>query len=57
MWDYDPPPLLYMTAYVYLVLIPYIDDVLILIVGMVGGRMQGLNMAIGSEMLHVSYAS
>ena len=57
MWDYDPPPLLHMAAYIYLVLIPYIDDVLILIVVMIGGRMGGLNMPFGREILHVSYTS
>ena len=57
MWDYDPPPFFHMAVYVSLVLIPYIDDVLILIMGMNGGRMHGLNMPIGREILHVSYAS
>ena len=57
MWDYDPPPKFHMVAYVSLVMIPYIDDVLILIVGMIGGRIQGLNVPIGSEIFHVSYAS
>ena len=57
MWDYDPPPVLHMATYVSLVMIPYIDDVLILIMGMIGGRMQGLNVSLGSEILHVSYAS
>ena len=55
MWDYDPPPLFHMTAYVSLIMIPYIDDFLIIIVGMIVGRMQGLNVPIGSEILHVSY--
>ena len=57
MWDYDNPTLLHMETYIYLVLIPYIDDVIILIVGMIGGRMGGLNMPIEREILHVSYAS
>ena len=57
MWDYDPPLVLHMEAYVSLVMIPYIDDALIIIVGMIGGRMQGLNVPIGSDILHVSYAS
>ena len=57
IWDFDPPPVLHMKAYVSLVMTPYIDDVLILIVGMIGGRMQGFNVPIGSEILHVTYAS
>ena len=31
MWDYDPPPLLHLIVYVSLVLIPYVDDVLIIV--------------------------
>ena len=57
MWDYDPPPVLHMVAYVSLIMIPYIDDVLIIIVGMIGGMMHGLNVPIGSEILHIYYAS
>ena len=57
MRDYDPPPLLHMEAYVSLVLIPYINDFHILIMGMNGGRMGGLSMTFGGDILHVSYAS
>ena len=57
MWDYDPPPFLHIIVYMYLVLIPYIDDVLILIMGMNGGRMEGLDVPFGREILHVSYAT
>ena len=57
MWDYDPPPFLHSSVYMYLVLIPYIDDVLILIMGMNGGRMGGFIMPFGRETLHVSYAT
>ena len=57
MWDYDPPPILHMESYVSLVLIPYINDVLIIILGMIGGRMQGFNIPIRRDILHVSYAS
>ena len=52
MLDYDPPPLLDMVAYVSLVLIPYIDDVVILIMGMNGGMKGGVNMPFGREILH-----
>ena len=41
----------------YLVLIPYIDDVLILFMGMIGGRMEGLDVPFGREILHGSYVS
>ena len=50
---------LHFCIYIFLslVLIPYIDDVIILIMGMNGGRMGGLNMPFGREILQVSYAS
>ena len=57
MLEYDPPPLLHITTFVSLVLIPYIDDVLILIMGMNGGRMGGVNMPFGRDIIHVSYAT
>ena len=34
MWDYDAPPFVQIYVCMYLVLIPYIDDVLILFMGM-----------------------
>ena len=57
MWDYDPHPLLHKVVYVHLVLIPYIDDVLIIFMGMIGGRMEGLDVPFGKDILHVSYAT
>ena len=46
-----------MVVYMYLVLIPYIDDVLIIFMGMIGGRMEGLDVTFGRDILHVSYVS
>ena len=57
MWDYDPPPFLHIYVYMYLVLIPYIDDVLNIFMGMIGGRMGGLNVPYGREIIHVHYAT
>ena len=57
MWDYDPPPYFHISVCMYLVLIPYIDDVLIIFMGMIGGRMEGLNVPFGREILHVNYAT
>ena len=57
MWDYDPPPFLHISISMYLVLIPYIEDVLILFMGMNGGRMGGLYVPFGREILHVSYVT
>ena len=57
MWDYDPPPFMQISVCMYLVLIPYIDDVLILFMGFFGGRMGGMYMPYGREALHVHYAT
>ena len=57
IWDYDPHPFLHIFVYMYLVLIPYIDDVLILFMGMIGGRMGGLEVPYGREIIHVHYAT
>ena len=40
-----------------LILIPYVDDVLIIVVGMIGGMTHGLDVPIGNEILHISYSS
>ena len=55
MWDYDPPPVLHMEASMTLIMIFYVDDVLIIDVGMIGGMTHGLDMPIGNEILHISY--
>ena len=41
----------------YVVLIPYIDDVLVLFMEMYGGRMGGMYVPYGMGILHVSYAT
>ena len=53
MWDYDPPTFVQIYVCMYLVLIPYIDDVLIIFMGMIGGRMGGMYVPYGREILHV----
>ena len=57
MWDYDPPPFFHIVVYMYRGLIPYIDDVVIIFMGMNGGRMEGLDVPFGREILDVYYAS
>ena len=57
MWDYDPPPFLHIVVCMYLVLIPYIDDVLIIFMGMIGGNMGGLYVPYGRDIIHVHYAT
>ena len=46
-----------MVVYVTLVLTPYIDDVLILFMGVIGGSMEGLDVPFGREILHGYYVS
>ena len=55
LWDYDPPPFLQIFVCMYLVLIPSIDDVLILFMGMFGGRMGGMYVPYGRDILQVHY--
>ena len=57
MWYYDPPPFIHIVVCMNLFFIPYINDVLILIMGMNGGRMGGLHMPFGRKILHVHYAT
>ena len=57
MWDYDPPPYAQIYVCMYVVLIPYIDDVLVIFMGMYGGRMGGMYVPYGMEILHVYYAT
>ena len=54
MWDYDPPPLLHLIVCVSLVLIPYVDDVIIIVGDMIGGMTHWLDVSIGNEISHTS---
>ena len=53
LWDYDPPPYAQLSLCMYIVLIPYIDDVLVLFMGMNGGRRGGMHVPYGMTTLHV----
>ena len=53
MCDYDPPPCAHISICLYLVLIPYIDDVLVLFMGMNGGRREGMHVPYGMTTLPV----
>ena len=57
MWDYDPPPYAQISVCIYIVLIPYIDDVLVIFMGMSGGRRDGMYVPYGMNILHVLYAT
>ena len=57
MWDYDPPPHAQIYVCLYVVFLPYMDDVLVLYMGLYGGRMGGMYVSHGRENLHVSSAT
>ena len=57
MWDYDPPPHAQIYVFVYVVFLPYIDDILVLFMGLYGGRMGSMYVPHGMETLHVPYAT
>ena len=41
----------------YVVLMPYMDDVIVIFMGMYGGRMGGMHVPYGMENIYVSYAT
>ena len=57
MWDYHPPPYVQFSVFKHIVLIPYLDDVLVLFMGMYGGREEGWHVPHGMTTLHVLYVS
>ena len=52
-----PPPYAQIYVCMYVVFLPYIDDVLVLFMGMYGGRMGAIYVPYGMEVLHVPYAT
>ena len=55
MWDYDPPPCTHSFVCLYIVLIHYMDDVLVLFMGMDGGRREGMHVLYGMTTLPILY--
>ena len=53
MWDYDSPPYAQIYVCMYLILIPYIDDVLVLFMEMYGRRMRGIHVPYGMDYFHL----
>ena len=54
MWDYDQPPYVHLYVSLYIIFLPYIDDMLVLFVGIYGGRMRGMHVPDELKFLHVS---
>ena len=54
MWELDPPPHAQISVCLY-VLLSYIDDVIVLFMGMFGVRMRNICVPYGMETLYVPY--
>ena len=57
MWDYDPPPHAKISICLFVILFPYIDDILVLFMGMYGGRMGSIYVPHGMETLYVPHST
>ena len=57
MWDYDPPPHAQILLFIYVFLLQYIDDILVLLMGMYGVRGGAMYVPHGMETLYVPYAT
>ena len=54
MRDHCPSTLLHMEASMTLIMIPYVDDVLIIVGDMTGGMTHWLDVSVGNETSHIS---
>ena len=52
-----PPPYVQFSIHMHIVLIPYIDYVLVIFMGMDGGRREGMYVPYGMNILHVTYVT
>ena len=57
VWNYDPPPGFHLATFFHLFMLPYIDDVLIIMGSSIGGVAQELKVPIESMILHTSYVA
>ena len=57
IWDYYPPPHAPIFVHVFIVLFPYMDDVLVLFLGLYGGRIGGMCVPHGMEALFLCFAT
>ena len=55
MWDFDPHPQAQISVCIYVVLLPYLDDIVVLFMGLYGGRMGSLYVPHGMELLPVPH--
>ena len=57
MWDFDPPPHAQIYVCAYVIILPYLDDIVVLFMGLYGGRMGSLYVPHGMELLYVPHAT
>ena len=57
MWDFDPPPQAQISICIYVVFLPYLDDIVLLFMGLYGGGMGSLYVPHGLELLPVPHAT
>ena len=50
MWDCDPPPQVQILVFIYVILLPYIDDILVLFMGLYGQRVGSVYVPHGMEL-------
>ena len=53
--ELDPPPYTQISVILYALLFPYMDDVIVLFMGMYGGRLGSIAVPYGMETLYVPY--
>ena len=57
MWDCDPPPQAQISVRIYVFLLPYLDDIVVLFMGFYAGRMGSLYVPHGLELIPVPHAT
>ena len=57
MWDFDPPPQARISVCIYVVLLPYLDDIVVLFMVLYGVRMGSLYLAHGLKVLPIPHAT
>ena len=57
MWDHEPPLHAQISICIYVIMLPYLDDIVVLFMGLYAGRMGSLYVPHGMENLYVPYAT
>ena len=57
MWDFGPPPQAHISVCIYVFLLPYLYDIVVLFMGFYGGRTGSLYVPHGMEPLPITHAT